>query len=76
VEQTSKTDVHHIRHGAGIGQRNSDYLTIPLCHDQCHQGANGIHGDRSLLRIANVTELDLLAEIIKKWHNKQTHITW
>lgn len=63
--QTSKTDVHHIREGAGAGQRNSDFLTVPLCHDGCHQGVNGIHGDKSLLMVAGVTELDLLAETIK-----------
>ncbi|GAA5786121.1 hypothetical protein [Chitiniphilus shinanonensis] len=61
MPQTSKTDVHHIRHGQGAAQRASDYLTIPLCHDQCHQGPHGVHGDRSLLRLAKVEELDLLA---------------
>lgn len=62
--QTSKTDVHHVREEAGAAQRNSDFLTIPLCHE-CHQGASGIHGDKSLLRLVKRTELDLLAETIE-----------
>lgn len=61
MTQTSKTDVHHIREGQGMGERSSAYLTIPLCHEQCHQGPLGIHGDRSLLRVAKVGELGLLA---------------
>lgn len=64
--QESKTDVHHIREGQGTSQRASDYLAIPLCHDGCHQGELGIHGDRTLLRIAKVDELDLLALTIAK----------
>lgn len=60
MPQTSKTDVHHIREGQGMSQRAADMLTIPLCHKGCHQGPQGIHGDRSLLRLAKVEELDLL----------------
>jgi hypothetical protein len=56
--------VHHLRTGQGKGQRASDYLTVALCPD-CHQGPHGIHGDRSLLRIAKVEELDLLALTIE-----------
>ena len=66
MRQESKTDVHHLRTGQGGAQRASNYLTIPLCHSGCHQGPNGIHGDKSLLRIAKVTELDLLAMVIEE----------
>lgn len=64
--QASKTDVHHIREGQGMSQRASDFLTIPLCHEDCHQGPNGIHGDRALFRLAKVEELDLLAIVMEK----------
>lgn len=64
--QTSKTDVHHLREGQGGAQRASDFLTIPLCHDDCHQGRNGIHGERVYLRILKMTELDLLAATIER----------
>jgi hypothetical protein len=50
---------HHIREGQGASQRAGHYLTVPLCYD-CHQGPHGIHGDRSLWRIYNCTELDVL----------------
>lgn len=56
--------VHHLREGQGMGQRASHFLTIPLC-PECHQGKQGIHGDRTLLRIAKVEELDLLAMTIE-----------
>lgn len=57
-------EVHHIRIGQGGAQRAPDFLTVPLCPYGCHRGPKGIHGDRSLLRAANVTELDLLAETL------------
>lgn len=63
--QASNTTVHHIREGQGMAQRASHWLAIPLCRD-CHQGDLGIHGDRTLLRIANVNELDLLALTIER----------
>lgn len=61
--QTGPTFAHHIREGQGISQRASDWLTVALCHD-CHQGQLGIHGDRTLLKLAKVSELDLLARTI------------
>ena len=57
--------VHHIREGQGASQRASDFLTIPLC-PECHQGRHGIHGDRALLRVAKMTELDLLAVTVER----------
>lgn len=65
-EQESKTDLHHIREGQGMAQRASNWLVVPLCHDGCHQGRLGIHGDRTLLRIAKVDELDLLAATLNE----------
>ena len=57
--------IHHIRTGQGVSQRASHFLAIPLCQS-CHQGPEGVHGDKSLLRVANVTELDLLADVIER----------
>ena len=56
-------EVHHIRTGQGGGQRASDFLTLCAC-PTCHRGPHGLHGDKSLLRLAGVTELDLLADTI------------
>lgn len=63
--QIGRTYVHHLREDQGMSQRASDFLTIPLCYD-CHQGPHGIHGDRSLLRVAKVSELDLLAATMEE----------
>lgn len=52
-------EVHHIRTGQGMAQRAGHWLSLPLCPD-CHRGPKGIHGDRSLLRMLKMTELDLL----------------
>lgn len=60
LPQGSHTQAHHIRDGQGMSQRADDMLTVALCHE-CHQGPQGVHGDRTLLRIAKVTELGLLA---------------
>lgn len=57
--QTSGTTVHHARAGQGMSQRAGHFIVAALCHD-CHQGPLGIHGDRSLLKLANVSELDLV----------------
>lgn len=72
LPQTSKTDAHHVRSGAGMAQRQHDELAIPLCHEGCHQGPRGIHGDRSLLNVAKVDELDLLALTIRKLNGGKT----
>lgn len=58
-KQQGVTLAHHIRTGQGMAQRAGDYLTIPLCYD-CHQGKNGVHGDKTYLDILKMTELDLL----------------
>jgi len=57
--------VHHIREGQGMSQRASNWLTIPLCFD-CHQGPQGLHGDKTLMRIYRLDELDMLADTIGK----------
>lgn len=66
--QGSKTDCHHVREGQGGAQRAPHMLTIPVCHGDCHQGPQGIHGDRTLLKIAKVDELDLLHLVLVKKH--------
>ena len=59
------SQVHHLREGMGMAQRNSDWITIPLCHD-CHQGQDGIHGTRNLWNIYKKSELDCLADTIRR----------
>lgn len=60
----SGVQVHHLREGQGMGERASHWLTVPLC-PECHTGTNGIHGNKSYMRIRKLDELDLLAMTIK-----------
>ncbi len=57
-KQTKPTAAHHPRDGVGLSQRAGDFSVIALCWD-CHQGPMGIHGDRTLIRMAKATEWDL-----------------
>jgi len=68
--QTSVTEAHHIRTGHGLGDRASDWLTIALCVD-CHRGTNGFHGTKAMMKIAKVSEMDLLAETLKALFEKR-----
>lgn len=66
-QQQSPTNIHHVREGQGMSQRASNFLTVALCRD-CHQGPKGLHGDKTMLQIAKVDELDLLAKTIELAH--------
>ena len=61
--QQSVTDVHHIREDR---QARNAWLTIPLCHETCHQGPKGVHGDRTYLRMLQAGEFDLLAVTLEQ----------
>lgn len=61
----SPVTVHHVRAGQGVSQRASNYLTVPLCPD-CHQGPQGVHGDKTMMRIYKMEELDMLADTIRR----------
>lgn len=61
--QNGPTYAHHIREGQGISQRASDWLTVAV-RRSCHRENLGIHGDRTLLKLAKVSELELLARTI------------
>lgn len=67
--QSGVTEAHHIRTGHGLGDRASDFLTVALCVE-CHRGTYGFHGTKALMKIAKVSELDLLAETIKALDSK------
>jgi len=62
-------EAHHIRDGQGMSQRANDWMAAALC-DGCHRGPNGIHGNRSMLRIHKVTEQDLVARTLEALYGK------
>lgn len=59
LRQATRTTVHHDTISAGMAQRSGDFLVAALCRD-CHQGPQGVHGDKTLLRIAKCSEADLI----------------
>ena len=61
----SPANIHHIREGQGVGMRASHYLTIPLCREH-HQGEFSIHNSRREFQNIYGSELDLLAQTIKR----------
>jgi hypothetical protein len=58
-------EVHHMRDGQGMGQRASHWLAMPLCIEH-HRGQTGIHGDRSAWKLRKMSELDALADTIRR----------
>ena len=61
--------LHHIREGQGMAQRADDMLVIPLCPD-CHTGKVGVHHDKTMLKLKKWTELDALADTLKRLYGK------
>ena len=59
-------EVHHLKEECGTSQRQSDWLTIPLCTEH-HRGATGFHGlgQKAFERTYKLSELDLLALTIQ-----------
>lgn len=58
--------VHHLRTGQGMSQRGSHWLTVPLC-ESCHiDPLLGVHGEKRMLKIMDLNELDLLSKTIEK----------
>ena len=47
-------EIHHLRHGMGMGQRNSHFNVIPLCEKHHRTGGHGVAfhgGSREFQRI-------------------------
>lgn len=57
-------ELHHVREGQGMAQRAQDWLVVPLCPN-CHRGPQGLHGDRTLMRIYKMDEMDMIAKTIE-----------
>ena len=57
-------EIHHIRHGMGMGQRNNNYNVIPLCPEHHRHGPNAIHRSKHNFELCFGTEHDLLDEVM------------
>jgi hypothetical protein len=58
-------EIHHIRHGAGMSQRNGHYVSIPLCPDHHRLGGHGvaIHAGKQQFEMLYGNELQLLDQV-------------
>ena len=57
------SEIHHIRAGMGMGQRNSHYNAIPLCPQHHRHGKDAIHQSKLNFERKFGTELELLARV-------------
>jgi hypothetical protein len=62
----SPAEIHHIRTGMGIGQRNTNFMVLPLCPQHHRTGGFGIaiHAGQKTWEQNFGTELELL-ELVK-----------
>lgn len=58
-------EIHHIRVGMGMGQRNDDYHAIPLCPFHHRQGPDAVHVSPAAFERKFGNELDLLDETME-----------
>jgi hypothetical protein len=63
MEQMWPVEVHHIRQDR---EERNDFLTLPLCSEGCHKGRLGVHGDKTYLRMLQMSEWGLLACVIER----------
>lgn len=59
--QESRTTAHHTTVDRAKAKKAPHLLAAALCYE-CHQGSQGIHGDKSRLKRAKVGELQLVAD--------------
>jgi hypothetical protein len=65
-ECSGRVEVHHLREGVGAAQRQSDWLTIPVCHAHHTEHPFGVHLRKAFQTRTKLDELDLLAETIRR----------
>lgn len=58
------SQIHHLREGVGLAQRNSNWLVVPLCAEHHTGSVDGIHGQRRAWKLASVGEMDALADTL------------
>lgn len=58
-------EIHHIRHGQGMGQRSSDFDAIGLCPPHHRTGGHGValHMGQEAFERNFGTEVELLAQV-------------
>lgn len=69
-----QSHLHHPRFAAGMSQRSSDWLVIPLCPDHHQDGGHGvaIHAGQTTFEGLYGTEEELLAQTIERVYSVMT----
>jgi hypothetical protein len=64
-------EIHHVRTGMGLGQRNTNFNVIPLCHVHHRTGGHGVafHAGKKTWQEIFGTEKDLLEKTINQINN-------
>ena len=62
---------HHIRDGMGVGQKNSHYKVLPLCHHHHQSGGHGeaFHAGQKVWEEKYGTEEELLSWVLERIDN-------
>ncbi len=60
-DQTTPTEVHHIRDGVGMGQKAGDHEVVALCSWHHRTGWNAFHANPAMFKWLYGTERHLLA---------------
>ncbi len=56
-------EIHHLRTGMGMGQRNNHFMVIPLCPTHHRTGPDAFHQSKKNFEARFGTELELLEEV-------------
>lgn len=58
-------EIHHVRTGMGMGQRNTNFNVIPLCHKHHRTGGHGValHAGKKTFEAKFGTEKELLEKV-------------
>lgn len=59
-------EIHHIRAGMGMGQRNNHFQVIPLCPVHHRYGKDAVHVSPATFQRKFGTELELLDRVTDK----------
>lgn len=64
--QGTPAEIHHIREGMGMGQRNDHFHVIPLCPYHHRHGKEAVHQSKALFTKKFGTESELLEKVRRK----------
>lgn len=64
--EDTPAELHHIRAGAGAGQRGSHYRVIPLCSIHHRTGYNAFHKSKKDFEACFGTEEELLTMVMEE----------